>query len=340
MELVRGIPRPEANVTYPVLAVGNFDGVHLGHQAILKRVVQRAKEIRGTAIAMTFDPHPVKVLFPDRPLYLLTSLQQKVGFMEALGVDRLLCIPFTLKFSEQKPTEFIEKILHQTVRAREVYIGRNFAFGYGREGTAEDLKNMGQSLGMAVSIIEPVLVNGTIVSSSRIRKHLLEGEVADAARLLGRPYELEGTVIHGDRRGRLLGFPTANLKPPQELIPKAGVYVVQVFKGSDRSPMDPLAAVAYIGSRPTFNPARKEEESSVSGTGLQRDQTIEVHLFQYDEELYQQWLRVAFLQRVRDEMVFASPEELSHQIKKDVDRAHAIHEEIARAGRFKTSPSD
>jgi riboflavin kinase/FMN adenylyltransferase len=289
---------------------------------------------------MTFDPHPVKVLFPDRPLYLLASLQQKVRFMEALGVDRLLCVPFTLKFSEQKPNEFVEKVLYQTVRAREVYIGRNFAFGYGREGTAEDLKNIGRSLGMEVTIIEPVLINGTVVSSSRVRKLLLGGEVADAASLLGRPYELEGVVIHGDRRGRLLGFPTANLKLPQELIPKAGVYVVHVFKESDRSLGNPLAAVAYIGSRPTFHSARKEEESTMIGTDLARDQTIEVHLFQYNEDLYQQWLRVAFLQRVRDEMAFASPEELSHQIKKDVDRAHAIHEEITRAGRFKASQSD
>ena len=323
MDIVRGMPSAETKVAYPVLAVGNFDGVHLGHQAILKHVVRRAKEVGGTAIAMIFDPHPVKVLFPDRPLFLLTSLQQKARLMEALGIDRLLCLPFTLEFSEQKPTEFIENILHQAIRAQEVYIGRNFAFGHGREGTAEDLRRIGQSLGMEVSIIEPVLVNGIMVSSSRIRRLLLEGQVADAASLLGRPYELEGIVIHGNRRGRFLGFPTANLKPPQELIPKPGVYAVQVFKGgSAQEQVGPLVAVAYIGSRPTFG---------------ERDQTIEVHLFQYEGELYQQWLRVVFLERVRDEMVFEGPEELSRQIKKDVALAQVIHEEIARTGRFKAS---
>jgi riboflavin kinase/FMN adenylyltransferase len=325
VEIISGIPGAEDKVAYPVLAVGNFDGVHLGHQAILKQVVRRAREVAGTAIAMTFDPHPVKVLFPDRPLFLLTSLQQKIRYMEALGIDRLLCLPFTLAFSEQKPTEFIENILYQAIRAREVYIGRNFAFGHGREGTAADLKRIGQSLGIEVSIIEPVLVNGIMVSSSRIRRLLLEGQVADAASLLGRPYELEGPVIPGDQRGRLLGFPTANVKSPQQLIPKPGVYAVQVFKGSGRDLFGPLAAAAYIGSRPTFG---------------QGDQIIEVHLLHHEGELYQQWLRVAFLERVRDEMVFAGPEELSRQIKKDVDRVHAIHEEIAKTGRFKTYRSD
>ncbi len=323
MKIVRGIPTAEAQEAYPVLAVGNFDGVHLGHQAILRQVVGRARKVGGTALAMTFDPHPVKVLFPDRPLSLLTSLQQKARLMEALGIDRLLCLPFTLEFSEQKPAEFIENILNRTIHVRDVYVGRNFAFGHGREGTAEDLKIIGQALGMKVSIIEPVLVNGTIVSSSRIRKLLLEGEVAAAGELLGRAYELEGTVVGGDRRGRLLGFPTANLKPPQELIPKAGVYVVQVIIGSGQSPVNPLAAIAYIGSRPTFG---------------QGDQAIEVHLFRHEGELYQKWLRVSFFERIRNEMVFSGPEELSQQIKKDVDRAYAIHEEIANAGRFKTRP--
>ncbi len=320
MKIVKGIPTAEAQEAYPVLAVGNFDGVHLGHQAILRQVVEQARRVGGTALAMTFDPHPVKVLFPDRPLSLLASLQQKAHFIEALGMDQLLCLPFTLEFSQQKPTEFIENILYRTIHARDVYVGRNFAFGHGREGTAEDLKMIGQSLGMKVSIIEPVLVNGTMVSSSRIRKLLLEGQVAAAAELLGRAYELEGTVVGGDRRGRLLGFPTANLRPPQELIPKAGVYAVQVAIGSGQYPGSPLAAIAYIGSRPTFG---------------QGNQAIEVHLFRYEGELYQKWIRVSFFERIRDEMIFSGPEELSRQIKKDVDLAYVIHEEIAKAGRLK-----
>jgi riboflavin kinase/FMN adenylyltransferase len=324
MKIIRGMPTQKTHEAYPVLAVGNFDGVHLGHQAILRQVVERAREVGGTAIAMTFDPHPVKVLFPDRPLSLLTSFQQKARLIEALGVDQLLCLPFTLEFSEQKPAEFIENILQKTIHARDIYVGRNFAFGHGREGTAEDLKIIGQSLGMKVSIIEPVMVNGTTVSSSRIRKLLLEGQVAAAGELLGRAYELEGTVVGGDRRGRLLGFPTANLRPPQELIPKEGVYAVQVIIGTHQAPVTPLAAIAYIGSRPTFG---------------QSDPAIEVHLFRYEGELYQQWIRVSFFDRIRDEMVFSGSEALSRQIKKDVDRAYAIHEEIAKTGRLKARPA-
>jgi riboflavin kinase/FMN adenylyltransferase len=324
VKVIRGALTLKTHNAYPVLAVGNFDGVHLGHQALLRQVVERARKEKGTAMAMTFDPHPVKVLFPDRPLSLLTSLQQKTRLIEDLGMDQLLCFPFTREFSEQKPTEFVENILHRAIRAREIYVGRNFAFGHGREGTAEDLKIIGESLGMKVSIIEPVLVNEIMVSSSRIRKLLLSGEVAPAGELLGRAYSLEGTVVGGDRRGRLLGFPTANLSPPQELIPKAGVYAVQVIIGTVQTPANPLAAVAYIGSRPTFG---------------QGDPALEVHLFKYEGELYQQSICVFFLERIRDERVFSGPEELSRQIKKDVDRAYAIHEEITKKGRLRTRPT-
>ena len=355
MEIIRGIPSGEMQLAYPILAVGNFDGVHLGHQAILRQVVQRAREVRGTALALTFDPHPVKVLAPDRPMVLLTSLPQKVRLIEALGLGRLICLPFTLDFSEQKPAEFIENVLHLGIRAREVYVGRNFAFGHGREGTAEDLQRIGRSLGMEVSIIEPVLVGGTVVSSSRIRKLLLEGQVAAAAGLLGRAYEIEGIVVGGDRRGRLLGFPTANLQPPEELVPKAGVYAVKVIKGSGQDQPGPLSAIAYIGTRPTFTSNRqgkapsilststsnrREEGPSIINTSRQNNQTIEVHLFKYEGDLYQERLCVSFLERVRDEMVFSGPEELALQIKKDVDKAHAIHEKIARTGKSGTRPPD
>ena len=340
MEIIRGIPSGEMQLAYPILAVGNFDGVHLGHQAILRQVVQRAREVRGTALALTFDPHPVKVLAPDRPMVLLTSLPQKVRLIEALGLGRLICLPFTLDFSEQKPAEFIENVLHLGIRAREVYVGRNFAFGHGREGTAEDLQRIGRSLGMEVSIIEPVLVGGTMVSSSRIRKLLLEGQVAAAAGLLGRAYEIEGIVVGGDRRGRLLGFPTANLQPPEELVPKAGVYAVKVIKGSGQDQLGPLSAIAYIGTRPTFTSNRREEGPSIINTSRQNNQTIEVHLFKYEGDLYQERLCVSFLERVRDEMVFSGPEELALQIKKDVDKAHAIHEKIARTEKSGTRPPD
>jgi riboflavin kinase / FMN adenylyltransferase len=312
VEIIRELEGIRDRWTYPVLAVGNFDGVHLGHQAILRKVVQRAKEVKGTALALTFDPHPVKVLAPDRHFSMLTSFSEKARLLEGLGLDSLICLSFTREFSEQKPREFIENILHQAVRAREVYVGKNFAFGHGREGSAEDLRIIGQSLGIQVSIIEPVLLDDTMVSSSTLRSLLNDGRVAEAALLLGRIYELEGVVVGGERRGRLLGFPTANLQPPPELIPKPGVYAAQVTETGSRNVVRPIRAIAYIGSRPTFGPG---------------DQAIEVHLFKYEGDLYRQRLRVAFIERVRDEMTFTGPEELAQQIKRDVERAQRIHEE-------------
>jgi riboflavin kinase / FMN adenylyltransferase len=314
VDIIRQIPTKEMKIPHPVLAIGNFDGVHLGHQAILKKVVQKAREVKGTSLALTFDPHPLMVLVPERPLYLLTSLKQKTRLIETVGIDRLLCIPFTLEFSEQKPAEFIEKILHLAIGAKEICVGKNFAFGRGREGTAEDMKRIGQSLGIDVSIIEQVRVGEMIVSSSRIRKFLLEGNVAAAAELLGRAYEIEGTVIEGDQRGRSLGFPTANLAPPQELVPKTGVYAVQVAEAVEGSRLASWAGAGYIGSRPTFG---------------QTDQTIEVHLFEHPGELYGKRIRIAFLERVREEAVFSSSEKLVKQIKIDLEKIQRIHEKIA-----------
>ncbi len=323
MKVIRGVSGVEIQAAYPVVAVGNFDGIHLGHQAILRQVVKRAKEVGGTAMAMSFDPHPVKVLTPNRAIHLLSSLEQKIRIMESLGLDRLVLIPFTLEFSRQKPIEFVDKILRQAIGAREVYVGRNFAFGHGREGNSEDLKKIGQSMGIQVSIMESVLINGIVVSSSRIRRLLLEGDVANAAVLLGRPYELEGIVVGGDHRGRMLGFPTANLRPPQELIPRPGVYAVRVIRCENSHEAGPFPAVAYIGSRPTFG---------------QGHQMIEVYLFDYDGDLYQQRLRTVFLDRVRDEQIFSGPEELALQIKKDVEKAREIHAAI-RSGEAQTLPA-
>lgn len=315
MEIIRGIPSEENPSPYLILAVGNFDGVHLGHQAILNRVVERSREAKGTAVALTFDPHPVRVLSPDRPLHLLTSFEQKARLIDRLGLDRLVCIPFTREFSEQKPMEFVENVLHRAIRAREIYVGRNFAFGRDREGSAEDLKALGENWGIKVFVVEQVRMDGLAVSSSLIRKFLLQGEVAQANRLLGRAYEVEGQVVPGERRGRELGYPTANLRPPSELLPRPGVYAVQVFEEAGRGGGEPLAAVGYVGSRPTF------------GRG---EPLIEVHLLDYRGQLYRERLRVAFLERIRDERVFSGGEDLARQIEKDVKRALDIHGEASK----------
>ncbi len=326
MQIVRGVPEEDHRGREPVVAVGNFDGVHLGHRAILSGVVRRARDLDTTATALTFDPHPVKVLAPDRPFHQLTSTEEKARLLAGLGLNRMIILSFTRKFARQKPTEFVEAVLHKAVGAREVFVGRNFAFGRDREGTAEDLQRISESFGIRVSIIDPVIINGAAVSSSRIRTLLLEGGVEAAGDLLGRPYEVSGTVVGGEGRGRRIGYPTANLRFPSEMVPGPGVYAVRVRIDPDpKSPRpksdDALEAIGYIGSRPTF------------GAG---EPMIEIHLFERTGRLYDKNLRIAFLGRIREERTFPDAGELSRQIEADVQRAHKIHETARKTSRSST----
>lgn len=311
MKLIHGLPGEPPPWPYPVLTVGNFDGVHLGHQLILNTVVQRARGKSGTAVMLTFDPHPQEVLAPGSTPHMLSSFRQRARWIELLGFDYLVRIPFTRHFSRQTPSEFVERVLHDALKAEEIYVGSNFTFGHRRAGTSRDLESIGKSLGIHVHLVGPVQMDGGIVSSSTIRKLLLDGQIRQANSLLGRPYEVEGQVIGGQQRGRTMGYPTANLELPGTLIPPSGVYAVKVHV-KDETPEDaPVPAVGYIGSRPTF------------GGG---ESSIEIHLLDYEGELYQHHLRVSFLERIRDEMKFPSPEALCHQIEQDVNQALKIHE--------------
>ena len=284
-----------------MLTLGNFDGVHLGHQAIFKKVVERAREISGTSVAFTFEPHPLKVLSPDRSPQLLNTFHGKLRLFEAAGIEVVICANFTRVFADQHPEDFAREVLHKQIGVKEVYVGYDYAFGKGREGSIESLKRMGQTHGFKVGVIEPVQVDGVVVSSSTIRDLITSGRVEEGARLLGRHYTIEGEVVHGSHRGHTLGFPTANIKSNNELIPAFGVYAV-LARVQGRT----LKGVASIGIRPTF------DGGPVS---------MEVFLFEFGEDLYGKEMEVAFVKRLRGEEKFPDVEALVHQIQEDVQNA-------------------
>lgn len=302
--VLRGLPdRP---IRPPLVAIGNFDGVHRGHQAIIAEAVRRANEIDGTSMVLTFDPHPISVLHPDTPLALLTTLDQKLALLEALRVDVALVLPFTTEFASRSAEQFVREDLGKRLGAREVFVGRNFKFGRGREGRVEDLQRLGASIGMKVVVHAPVSVGDVLVSSSAVRGLLRDGRVEEAETLLGRPYAADGTVSPGEGRGRALGYPTANLRPGVQMLPKIGIYaaVVDDLSSGERG----LEGVVYIGSQPTFGPHPIQ---------------VEVHLFGANAPRYGHHLRIAFLKWIRGEERFADSAALIAQIGRDVAAAKA-----------------
>jgi riboflavin kinase/FMN adenylyltransferase len=303
MELVQGLPDLRGETRPVILAMGNFDGVHLGHQAIIGRAVERATARRGLSVALTFEPHPVRVLRPDPPLPLLTPFPLKVRWLEQSGVERVLCAKFTRLFADQSPADFVHKLLVDRLRVAEVCVGDNFAFGKDRAGQPTLLRELGKKAGFEVHIQPPVVIGGQVVSSSVIRRFIEEGDVEGAARLLGRPYVLIGEIVSGRGRGEGLGFPTANLRQADQLLPADGVYagwVTMAAQGGRR-----YQGAVNIGMRPTFG---------------ETERVVEVHLLDYPGSgaLYGQVLELALVLRIRGEQVFASPDALKAQISKDV----------------------
>ncbi len=289
----------------PVLALGNFDGVHLGHQNIFRHVVSRADEIGGTPMVFTFDCHPLKVLAPERAPLVLTTNAQKRSLIGALGVRVGLWIPFTEQFARQKPLAFIRDVLQERIGVHELVVGYDFRFGHCRAGNVSLLQQQTAAHGYEVTVIPAVKLGDTVVSSSTIRALLQKGQVEEAARLLGRNYVLAGSVVEGFHRGAKLGFPTANVRIDHELVPRVGVYAVRVeWKGRH------YPGVANVGNNPTFG------NESLS---------VEVHLLDFEGDLYDAQLGVAFVARVRDERKFASVDELVAQIGCDVQQARRLH---------------
>ena len=283
-----------------VLSIGNFDGLHLGHQKILRGVVQQAPARGALAAAITFDPHPLKVLRPQQAPPLLQTLEQKVaGFIE-LGLDAALVLKFDSALAALSPEEFVRRTLAGPLRATVVLVGHSFRFGNKQAGNAERLRELGEKFGFAVEIVEPVIVDGEVVSSSVVRSAVAEGRVARAARLLGRPFALTGKILRGTGRGASVVFPTLNLTPEQELLPKTGVYATETLVGARV-----YRSATNVGVRPTFD-----------GGAL----SVESHLFDFSENLASGRIEVRFWERLRDERKFSGPEALRQQIAADLDQ--------------------
>lgn len=290
---------------YPVATIGNFDGHHIGHRALLQTVVDVARKAGGTAVALTFDPHPVKILAPQVDLRFLTGSEEKLVLFEDAGIDEVVLLEFNKTFAELSPQAFVEQVLSQGLRLNELFVGQHFAFGHRRAGKIEDLTALGERYGLMVHPMAPVLAGGSIVSSTRIRRLLQEGEVGQATLLLGRRYAMSGTVSHGAQRGQEVGWPTANLRlPPDRVIPPDGVYAT-VTQWNRRS----YDSVSYIGTRPTF------------GAG---ERLLEVHLLDDTHDLYGERIVVEFVERVRGDMEFSGGEDLGRQIALDVESARAM----------------
>ncbi len=300
-----------ANISRPtVLTLGVFDGLHLGHQAIMETVVARSHASRASATAITFDPHPRAVLHPETAPPLLQTLDQRLANLNVLGIEQTIVIRFTKEFASQDAEEFLRNIVHDRLQAKEIYLGHGFAFGKGRSGNIDLLRKLSGELGFVADEVPEVRLRGSRISSSRIRDLLKEGRVNLVRRMLGRPYGIEGVIIRGDRRGHTIGFPTANLKPENRVVPKYGVYATAtLIDGVWRR------GVTNVGVRPTFE----------SDTGA----SIETHVFDFEGNLYGSVLRVRFLHRIRSERKFSGIDELRTQIARDVETAARY---FARAG--------
>ncbi len=286
--------------------IGNFDGVHLGHQALFCKVVELAEKSGGDSVAITFEPHPLKILRPDTPPKLISTLDHKAELIARSGIQNLICIPFTRDLARTPAREFVTKVIHETLGLKELVVGYDYALGRGREGDIPFLKAMGRELGFKVHVVPPYKVDGMIASSSKIRELVSQGEMRKVRALLGRYYQIRGEVQRGKRRGGpLVGFPTANLAIIEDdLCPKTGVYAVQVIH--DRCC---YGGVLNIGHNPTFG-----------DTGL----SAEVHIFDFDKEIYSHPIKVNLIERIRDEKRFSGPQELAAQIRKDTERARQI----------------
>ena len=308
-----------------VITLGNFDGVHLGHREIFRTVVKTARRIGGTSIVCTFQPHPLKMLAPDNAPRLINTPQERERLIEASCVDVLLTIPFTPELAALSPDSFVNDILIKIVGLKHLIVGYDYAFGRGRSGNISFLREQGRANGFAVDVFGPVQKSSKVLSSTRVRQAVSSGNVEDAVGLLGRHFNLEGEVVHGDGRGHHLGFATANVNTDKELLPRCGVYAAIVrhvdtyVVGSDANDIAAVDgkccaigeyhAVVNIGNKPTFgdNPL-----------------TIEAHLLDAQTDLYGERLRIYFVKRLRDERTFTNAQELCSAIARDIATARSI----------------
>jgi riboflavin kinase/FMN adenylyltransferase len=297
------------HLVHPVIGLGNFDGLHRGHLKIIERVKRGALERGGSAMAMTFDPHPPRVVRPDKAPPLLMTKAQKLDALHRAGIQCVAVINFTHELSRWDPETFVRQVLVDWLRVAEVWVGANFLFGRDRTGNFSLLRTLGQRYGFRAEKIDPVRYKEFVVSSTRVRRLVSEGRMDEAGGLLGHPYYLDGTVVEGRRKGRELGFPTANLRTENELVPPDGVYATTLsVEGVVH------AGVTNIGVRPTFG---------------ESERTIETHILKFTGDLYGRHVRVGFVQRLRDERRFDDVDALRAQIEADQRRAERLFARIS-----------
>ncbi|EFK07355.1 riboflavin biosynthesis protein RibF [delta proteobacterium NaphS2] len=305
MSIISDLEQINQTFRNPVLTIGNFDGVHKGHLRLFDLTKKRAAAISGQSAVMTFDPHPIRVMKPGNGPRLITLTDQKLELITAAGMDIIFCLPFTRQFASISAQDFIRDILVNKIGIKEIVVGYDYSFGAGRAGGIEILQDMGKDLHFQVHVVPPVYVEDTLVSSTSIRTLVQEGKLHEAKKLLGRDYQVGGTVVKGKNRGgRLLGYPTANLALIDELVPKNGVYVVKVLVEGRT-----YDGVTNVGYNPTF------------GDGVF---SVETHILNFQENLLGKQIRIKFVERLRDEKTFQSVEDLVAQIERDIVRAIEI----------------
>ncbi len=311
MEVIRGHHLAPGWANGAAVAIGNFDGVHKGHQALIRRARELAAAHDARTVVLTFDPHPSALLAPQGGPPAVSSLERRCELLAEAGADAVVIEPFTRELASYAPHAFIDDVVINSLCARAIVVGYDFSYGHGRAGTTDALRAHGGRAGVEVDIVQAVKVDGEVASSSRVRVHLREGDLAGAEKLLGRRWDVDGVVVHGAKRGRTIGVPTANIAPEAGLPIRAGIYAVTLSVEGGT----PLPAVASLGTNPTF----------VDGGGL----VLEVHVLDFDGDLYTQRVRTTFVARLRDEAKFDSVDALIAQIRRDID---AARQELRRAG--------
>ena len=291
----------------PVITLGNFDGVHLGHQRIFEELRSEALACNGTPMVITFSPHPLKVLSPEKSPLLITTLEERIDRLQSCGNEVILCIPFTKKFASWSAERFIREVLVDKIGVKKILVGEDFRFGKDREGNVDFLRKAGAEYGFSIRKIDPVQIHGCGASSTRIRKCIKNGQLRESAAMLGRLYGVTGTVVHGDGRGKTIGFPTANIETTSELLPPNGVYAVWVSVAGTVKP-----GVANLGIKPTF-------------AGKQF--SFEVFIFDFDMDIYGKSMRTDFVEGIREERSFPNIQALVEQIQLDAEKAREILQE-------------
>lgn len=304
MKIIKNLENLKEKYEKVIMSMGKFDGIHIGHQKIIKEVVKRAKLVKGTSLIFTFEEHPLKIVAPNECPPQISSLHKKINLFKNLGIDILVLINFDHKFAQIPCSYFIENILVKKINCKEIYVGEKFSFGKNKEGNINTLKILSEKFNVKVKCIKEVEVNKEDVSSSKIRELIMQGKLELVTKLLNRPYEIYSQVVEGKKRGTQLGFPTANLLASGYVLPPMGVYAVEVnykekkFKG-----------ICNIGYRPTFE---------------EKDYLIEVHLFNFNLNIYHQFIEVAFIKKIRNEQKFANGMFLKQQLIKDKTMVYNI----------------